>query len=188
MSLEGFQKKDNETIDISIIKRVFLKSYHQQAANLNNSDQNIEFIFWENNDFHQIGNASLQYELTVEKGIANGADRILVVGDAIRLVNNAFANCFKAVRLSNTKVSDIEHNKYCGQISIVLRALTSKDGDLLTRFDQIDASQTEIYDSSPKHILVNNHDVAANKSKTKGILPLEHFFGFCKTFKKLLNK
>ena len=45
MSLEDFQTLDNEPIDYSIIKRGFLKVYHQQDAQLNQSDQNIEFSF-----------------------------------------------------------------------------------------------------------------------------------------------
>ena len=36
-----------------------------------------------------------------------------------------------------------------------------------------------------KQILINNHDVAANKGNIKGHLALEHKFGFCKTFKKI---
>ena len=51
------------------MKRDFLKIY-QQAANLNDSDQNIESIFGENNNYHQIGNAYLQYEVTIEKDAA----------------------------------------------------------------------------------------------------------------------
>ena len=70
MSLEDFQIKDNETIKESNKKRIFLKNYYQQAASLNDFDQNIEFIFGEKNIFHQIDNAYLQYDLTIEKGIA----------------------------------------------------------------------------------------------------------------------
>ena len=33
-------------------------------------------------------------------------------------------------------------------------------------------------------ILINNHDIEANKGKIKGILPLEHVFGFCNTCEK----
>ena len=62
MNLEDFQLKDNEAIDISINKRDFLKIYHQEAANLIDSDQNIEFMFCENNNYHQIGNVYLQYD------------------------------------------------------------------------------------------------------------------------------
>ena len=57
MSLECFQLIDNETNDSSIIKTNFLKIYHRQAANINNSDQNIEFTFGENNNYHQNRNA-----------------------------------------------------------------------------------------------------------------------------------
>ena len=57
MSSEDFQLLDNEPFDNSIIKRDFLKKYHQQGAQLNYSDQNIEFIFGNNNNYHQIGNS-----------------------------------------------------------------------------------------------------------------------------------
>ena len=57
MSLEDFQLLDNEPLDNSIIKRDFTKKYHRQGDQLNQSDQNIEYIFGENNSYHQIGNA-----------------------------------------------------------------------------------------------------------------------------------
>ena len=63
MSLEDFQLLDNETIDNSIIKTDFLKVYHQKGAQLNQSDQNIEFIFGENNNFHKIGDAYLEFDI-----------------------------------------------------------------------------------------------------------------------------
>ena len=53
MSLEDFQILNNEPIDNSNIKRDFLKVYHQQGAQLNQSDQNIEFFFCEINNYHQ---------------------------------------------------------------------------------------------------------------------------------------
>ena len=55
MSLEDFQLLDNEPLDNSIRKRGYLKVYHQQGAQLNQSDQNVEFTFDENNNYHQIG-------------------------------------------------------------------------------------------------------------------------------------
>ena len=33
--------------------------------------------------------------------------------------------------------------------------------------------------------LINSHSDAVNRGKIKGHLPIEHFFGFCKTFKKI---
>ena len=57
MSLEDFQLLDNESLDNSVIKKeMSLKICHQQGARLNQLDQDIEFIFGENNNFHQIGN------------------------------------------------------------------------------------------------------------------------------------
>ena len=67
MNLEAFQFLDNEPIDNSIIKRDFLKVYHQQGAQLNQSDQNNEFMFCGNNKYHQIGNACFEFDITVRK-------------------------------------------------------------------------------------------------------------------------
>ena len=50
MNLEDFQLLDNEPFDNSNIKREYLKVYHQQGALLNQSVQNIDFIFGENNN------------------------------------------------------------------------------------------------------------------------------------------
>ena len=69
MRLEDFQLLDNEPIDNNIIKKDFLKVYHEQGAQLNQTDQNIEFIFEENNNYHQIDNAYLEFEITVRKMI-----------------------------------------------------------------------------------------------------------------------
>ena len=41
MSLGYFQLLDNELFDNSILKREFLIVYHQQGAQINQSDQNI---------------------------------------------------------------------------------------------------------------------------------------------------
>ena len=95
--------------------------YHQQAANLNDSDQSVDFIFGEKNKYQQTGNAHLQYELTIEKDVAVAANRVLVNGDAIRSVKNAFAYCFNKARLRTTRGSDIGHNKYVGQVSTIMR-------------------------------------------------------------------
>ena len=57
MSLEDIQLLNNEPIDNSILKKVFTKIYHRRGDQLNQSDQNIEFNFGENNNYHQIGNA-----------------------------------------------------------------------------------------------------------------------------------
>ena len=69
-----------------------------------------------------------------------------------------------------------------------MRALTSKDGDLLSHFNKIDESEAEIENTSLHHRLINNHDLAANKGKIIDYLPLEYNFGFCKTFKKITKQ
>ena len=101
------------------------------------------------------------------------------------MINNAFTYCFGETRLSTTGGSDIEHNNYVGEVSTIMRALTSKYGDLLFHSDKIDESEAENENTSPNHHLVNNHELLANKGKIKGLLPLEHIFGLYKTFKKI---
>ena len=59
MSLEGIQLIDNDSLDNGIIKKDFTKIYHQQGAQLNQSDQNIEIVSGENNIYHQLCNAYL---------------------------------------------------------------------------------------------------------------------------------
>ena len=179
MSLEDFQLIDNEPIDNSIVKRDFTKVYHQCGANLNDVNQNVEFIFGENNNYRQIGNAYLEFDITVRNDAGNFTN-----ASVIRLVNNAFAYCFKEAYLTTTGGMDIEVNKYVGPVSTIMRMITSKDSDLSSYFDKNGESVID-NDNPLKKILINNHAVEANKGKIKGQLPLEHIFGFCKTFKKI---
>ena len=86
--------------------------------------------------------------MTKEKGVAIAADRVPVDGDVIRLVENAFAYCLKEAQLSTTGISDTVHNKYVGQVSIIKRSLTSKDGDLLSQYDNNDESQAQVQNTS----------------------------------------
>ena len=123
----NFQLKDNTPIDNSIVKRDFLKFYHQQGAQLNDPNQKVEFIFGENNNYHQAGNSYLEFNISVQDptaGFNNNA--------AIRLVNIGFAFCFDQATMATTKGMEIEHVKFLGQVSTIMISLTSKDGDLLS--------------------------------------------------------
>ena len=109
---------------------------------------------------------------------------------AIRLTNNAFAYCFKEARLSISSGSNLEHNKHVGPVSTIMRVLTSKDGDLLSQFDNINEGNgdADFNSTSLKKMLIDNHDKVGqevNKVKIKGQLVLENIFSFCKTFKKV---
>ena len=191
MSLEDFQLLDNEPFDKTIIKRDFTKTYHRQGDQLNQSDQNIDIFFGENSNYHQIGNAYLEFNIIVRKN----DDTNFHYDDPVRLVKNGFAFCFKEAGLSTTIGSDIEINKFCGQVSTIMRAISNKDGDLLSQFDNINENDIpilerladlppQIGDSPHQKMLINNH-TDANKGKIKEYLYLEDIFGFCKTFKKV---
>ena len=89
---------------------------------MNKSDQKIEFIFGENNNYHRIGISYLQYDITVK----NCNDKNFADEDVIKLIDNAFSCCFKGATLATTGGSDIEYNKYYGNDSTILRILTNK--------------------------------------------------------------
>ena len=191
MNLVDFQLLDNEAFDNSIIKRDFTKIYHQEGAQLNQSDQNIEFIFGKNHTYHQIGNGYSEFNITVRKNDSTNFH----IEDPIRLVNKGFAFCFKEARLSTTIGSDVERNKFCGQISTIMKVISNKDDDLLSQFGNINENEIPLLErladlppqirSTPhQKMLIDNHS-DANKGKIKGYLYLEDIFGFCKTFKKV---
>ena len=147
MSLEDFQLIDNFTIDNSIVKRDYTKVYHQQGANLNDSNQNVECIFGEDNNYHQIGNAYLEFDITIRKVVEIPYNPIFTDADQIRLINNAFAVCFTQASLSTTGGMDLEDIKYVGQVSTIMRLLTSKDSDLSSHFDR--NGESVINDDNP---------------------------------------
>ena len=191
MSPEDFQLLDNEPLDKSIIKRDFTKIYHRQGDQLNQSGQYIEFIFGENNYYHQIGNAYLEFIITVRKNDPTNFH----TDDPIGLVNNAFAFCFKEARLTKSIGVDFEINRFCGQISTIMRAISNKDGDLLSQFDNFNENDIPILNrladvpvqiqSIPhQKMLINNH-TDATKGRIKGYLFLEDVFGFFQTFKNV---
>ena len=176
MSLQDFQILDNEPFGNSIIKRDFTKIYHRQGDQLSQSDQKIDFIFGENNNYHQVGNAYLEFNTTVRKNDTTNFHH----DDPIRLVNNAFAFCFEEARFSTTIVVDFEINKFSRPVSTLMRVVSNKDGYLLSPFDNINENDIPVLETladrppqirSKPHqkMLINNH-TDANKVKIKGCL------------------
>ena len=176
MSLEDFQLLDNEPFDNSIIKRDYTKIYHQQGAQLNQSDQNIEFSFGENNTYYQIGNGYLEFDITVRKNDTTNFHR----EDDIRLVNNGYAFCFNEARLSAAIGCNIEHKKFCGQVSTIMKLISNKDDDLLSQFgndsendilllERMTDLPPQIRSTPHQKMLIDNHS-DPNKGKKKGDL------------------
>ena len=180
MSAEDFQLIDDEKIDDSIIKRDFIKIYHQSGANVDDENSQIKFYFGENHNFIQVGNSYLDFDTRVRLDNDNN----FAESNLTRLINNAFAYTIHDVTISTSAGVEIEQNKYVGPISTIMRLVTQKDGDLSTYFDKIDESENAINDSSLKRILINNH-TDANKGLIRGQLPLEYIFGFARSFKNI---
>ena len=65
MSAEDFQLIDDSKIDDSIIKRDFIKTYHQHGAEVNDENQNIKFYFEENLNYIQIGSSYLEIDIEI---------------------------------------------------------------------------------------------------------------------------
>ena len=158
------------------MKTIFTKIYHQQGAQLNQSDQNIEFIFGKNINYHEIGIGYLEFDIRVQ--INHGT--ICHYDDPIRLIKNGFAFCFKEARLSTTFGSDFGHNWFCGQVSTIMRLTTNEDGDLSSQFDEITENYIAVLQrladiplqikSTPhQKMFINNH-TDPNKGKTQGFL------------------
>ena len=184
MSAEDFQLIDDSKIDESIIKRDFIKIYHQHGAEVNNEKQNKKIYFGENLNYIQIGNSYLEIDIEVRK--ADGTN--FANADQIRLVNIGLAYVFQEGRLSTSAGTEIEHNKNLGNVSTIMRLLTQKDGDLSSHFDKIGETEAEINNTTLKHMLINCHTNDDNRGKIRANLPLEHIFGFCKTFKKITKE
>ena len=138
MSLRDFELLDKEPFDNSIMKRDILKVCHQQGAQLNQPDQHIEFIFGENNNYHQISGGYLEYDMTVQNPAS-----VFDINSRIRLTNNRLAYVFQEAVLATTSGSNLEYKKLLGQTSTFMRGLTSKDGDLLSQFDNINGDNTD---------------------------------------------
>ena len=86
MSTEDFQLIDDSKIDDSIIKRDFMKIYHQNGAEVNIENQNIKIYFGENLNFIQIGKRYLEIDIDVRTDRTNFTN-----ADEIRLVNIGLA-------------------------------------------------------------------------------------------------
>ena len=77
-------------------------------------------------------------------------------------------------------------NKYDGSVSTNMSSLMRKTEGLSFCFAKNVEKMNN--DTTLKEILNNNYTIQANKEKVFGQLPLEHFIGFCNTFKKVTSK
>ena len=171
---------DDSRIDDSILKRDFIKIYHQHGAEINDENQNIEIYLGENLKYTQIGISYLEIDIEVRKADETNFTKT----DEIRLVRNGLAHIFKEGRLSTSAGTKTEHNKHKGPVSTLMRLLTKKDGDRSSYFGKFDEREAGIANSTLKHLLIDSQDNEVNKGKIGANLLLEHILGFCKTLKK----
>ena len=137
MSAQDFQLIDTEKIEVSFIKRDFIKVYHQSGANVDAEKSQTKVYIGENQNCFKAGDGYLEFH----KRIRLVNDSKFVDGNVIRLVNNAFAYTIQDDRISTSAGVEIEQKKYVGPISTIMRLVTQRDGDLSTSFDIIDESE-----------------------------------------------
>ena len=146
MKFEDFQLIHDTTIDTSITKRDQTQIFDQRKAQLNYSNQGIEFFFGDINNYHDRGNGYLEFDKTLRKsgGIFNKNDAQGSVDEPKTKVSNAFAYTFNTATLSTIVGVKFEQNFYVGHVSAIMRPSTGKKGDLITYFDKIDGSENGI--------------------------------------------
>ena len=98
MSAVDFQLLDDGNIDDSIVKRDFIKIYHQSETNVDNEKSNIKFCFGENHHFRQVGIGYLEFDIKIRKDNNDNFSIAAPGNDIIRLVNNTFF-----IQISNFK-------------------------------------------------------------------------------------
>ena len=98
---------------------------------------------------------------------------------------NELAYVFQEAILATTSGSNLEHDKFVGQTSTIIRVLTSKDGDFLSQPDNIHEGNADanFVTTSLEKVLLNDH-VDADKGKIEGQLPLQQILVFVKLLKK----
>ena len=126
-------------------------SYTFNKNTVNESNQGGDLSFGENNNDRQIVlcKAYIVIDITLWKirDNFNILDADGNIDELIRLVKTAFAYNFSIATLNTTRSEEKGVNKYFGHISIIMRKLLDKDGDILTYFDKIDVSQKRIKSS-----------------------------------------
>ena len=90
---------------------------------MKDSDKKIDFIFGENSNYYQIGNAYLQFQSTLRVNGGHVDDDDI---DVIRLVNNASVHLFEKATISTTGGSENEMNKHVGPISTIMKNFNKK--------------------------------------------------------------
>ena len=86
-------------MDTLISKRDFAKIYHQENAQFNETEKFDDFNRGENNNYYQIGNSYLQFDIELKKDGSNFENDVT---DVIKLVKYDFAQIFKEDHILTT--------------------------------------------------------------------------------------
>ena len=117
MSAEDFKLIGGTKIDDSLIKRDFIKIYHQSGVDVNNETSNIKYSFGESHTFIKTGNGFSEFDIKVKKDNKDNFSINAPGHDIIRLVNNAFAHTILDARLSSSSGVKIAQINFVGPVS-----------------------------------------------------------------------
>ena len=169
MSAINFPFLDGEQIDVSPIRRLFLKICHQIGQLVNDENQGSNFFCGENLNCIQEGKGFLEFDIKIRK--ADNTDLVVfndvVSNEVVRLVKIAFDYTIHDARISISTGTEKELNKFVGPVSTIMRLLTPKM-EICSLF---------------KQIIISNH-TEANEEIIRGHQRLEYRFCFCRLFKK----
>ena len=101
------------------------------------------------------------------------------------MVNTGLTYIFQEGRLSTTAGTEIENNKNHRKFFNYKEIINTEGWRFITFFRQKKEREAGITNSILKHMLIESHTNEDNKGKIGANFPLEHEFGFCKTFKKI---
>ena len=162
-----------------------MQIYQQQGVQLYDANQRIDIFIEENNNYYEIGNGYLDFDITLRKN--NGSFNNIVDGNVdepTRMNKIAFFYAFSIATLPTTG-EEKQQKKYVCHESTIMRVSASNDGEVLSFFDKTNETQNTSESSSIYQILIDNFGEVADRGEFESHLPLEHTFGFCKTFKNM---
>ena len=201
MNIENLRLSNSSVVElinnIGESKTDFAKLYHWKGAVLTIEGQNDEFVFGENNKFHQIANAYFSFDINIRR-----EDHIYFTKENnIGGFKNRFALRFKEASIKTFGGSVKGKNEHVVPLSTSKRVLRSGDDDLQIGFSDIPEKMViptntdaiwiiignhngQFNKISLRKILLNNHTIPGKKGRTVSERLLEHVSCFCKIFWK----
>ena len=165
MNSDNYQLLDDTRNKNLTVKRDFAEICHRKNVpkNSNESGKIIDIFFVEKPN-QQFGNENLQFDMKSKNGDYFEADS----HESIRLVKIELGRMFKEAYFFTTGGTDMESNNFVGQVSTIMRVLTSKTRDSSSYFAKNNENNNK--HTSSKEMINEIHVTQADKRKIIGQL------------------